>query len=106
MAVLGTVSMPGAVETDITGKTDLVGNGDFLLVVFGEVIDARPVVVCFEGNLGSVPPRIWFGRPWQSTPDMTARPSVPTIISVSRSSGPTTQVNSGGRRRAFTPCTR
>lgn len=65
-----TDSPPDAVETDIIGKTDLVGNGEFLLAVFGELVDARPVVVSFEGNPASVPPKVWFGRPWQGTPDM------------------------------------
>ncbi len=58
MSAPETVSPADAAETDITditGKTDLVGNGDFLLAVFGELVDARPVVVSFEGNPASVP---------------------------------------------------
>jgi len=67
-----TVSLPEAVETGITGITDLVGNGEFLLAVFGEIGDARPVVVSFEGNPARVPARVWFGRPWQGTPEESA----------------------------------
>ena len=37
--------------------------------MFGELVDARPVVVSFEGNPVSVAPKVWFGRPWQGTPD-------------------------------------
>lgn len=70
MSAPETVLPPDVAETDITGKTDLVGNGDFLLAVFGELVDARPVVVSFEGDPASVPPKVWFGRPWQGTPDM------------------------------------
>ena len=61
-----------AMETGITGETDPVGNGEFLLAVFGERVDARPVVVSFEGNPASVPGRVWFGAPWQGTPDVSA----------------------------------
>jgi len=65
-----TVSAPAAVETDITDETDFVGNGEFLLAVFGdELSDARPVVVSFEGNPASVPGKVWFGRPWQGNPE-------------------------------------
>ena len=70
MSSPATVLLPDAVETDITGETDLVGNGEFLLAVFGELVDARPVVVSFEGNPVSVPPKVWFGRPWQGTLDL------------------------------------
>ncbi len=66
------VSAQDVVETDITGKTDLVGNGEFLLAVFGELVDARPVLVSFEGNPASVPAKVWFGRPWQGTPEESA----------------------------------
>ena len=59
-------------ETDKTGETDLVGNGEFLLAVFGdELADARPVVVSFDGNPASVPAKVWFGRPWQGTPEVS-----------------------------------
>ena len=71
MSAPETVLPPDPAQTDITGKTDLVGNGEFLLAVFGdELADARPVVVSFEGNPASVPPKVWFGRPWQGTPDL------------------------------------
>lgn len=71
MSALATVLPTDVAETDITGKTDPVGNGDFLLAVFGELEDARPVVVSFEGNPASVPPKVWFGRPWQGTPGLS-----------------------------------
>ena len=71
MSAPETVSPPDAVETDITGKSDLVGNGEFLLAVFGELADARPVLVSFEGNPASVPAKVWFGRPWQGTPEVS-----------------------------------
>ena len=68
-----TVSAPDAVETDKTDETYFVGNGEFLLAVFGdELDDARPVVVSFEGNPASVPRKVWFGRPWQGKPDVSA----------------------------------
>ena len=70
MSTQETVLPPDVVETDITGKTDPVGNGEFLLAVFGELVEVRPVVVSFEGNPASAPPKVWFGRPWQGTPDM------------------------------------
>jgi hypothetical protein len=42
----------------------------FLLAVFGdELAGPRPVVVTFQGNPVSVPPKVWFGWPWQGTPD-------------------------------------
>ena len=72
-----TVLPPDPAETDITGETDLVGNGEFLLAVFGgELADARPVVVSFEGNPARAPAKVWFGRPWQGTPEVSA--SLPT----------------------------
>ena len=72
MSAPATASPPEAVETDITGKTDLVGNGEFLLAVFGELADARPVVVSFVGNPASAPAKVWFGRPWPGTPEVSA----------------------------------
>ena len=72
-----TVLPPDPAETDITGETDLVGNGEFLLAVFGgELADARPVVVSFEGNPAITPAKVWYGRPWQGTPEVSA--SLPT----------------------------
>jgi hypothetical protein len=71
MSAPETVLPPDAAETDKTGETDLVGNGEFLLAVFGELVDARPVVVSFEGNPVSVPGRVWFGGPWQGTLDLS-----------------------------------
>ena len=63
-----TLSQLDAAESDETGKTDLVSNGDFLEAVFdGGAEFARPVVVSFKGNPTNVPAKVWFGRPWQST---------------------------------------
>jgi hypothetical protein len=54
--------------TDITDETGRVHNVDFLAAVFGEnLIDARPVLVSFEGDPGSVTSKAWFGRPWAGT---------------------------------------
>jgi hypothetical protein len=72
MSTPETVLPPDEVETDITGKTDFVGNGDFLLAVFGELVDARPVVVSFEGNPATAPGKVWSGKPWQGAPDEVA----------------------------------
>ena len=70
MTVPRTVLPPDPVETDTTGETDLVRNGEFLLATFGdELPEARPVVVSFEGNPVSVAPKVWYGRPWQGSPD-------------------------------------
>lgn len=57
-------------ESGITGETGTVGNSEFLLAVFGELAEARPVVVSFEGNPASVAAKVWSGRPWQGTPDL------------------------------------
>ncbi len=66
------VFSPGLVETDETDKTDLGGNNEFLLAVFGgELSDARPVVVSFTGNPVSMPSRVWSGRPWRGSIDIT-----------------------------------
>lgn len=67
-----TVFSTDAVETDITDETYFVGNGEFLLAVFGdELTDARPVVVSFDGNPTSVSAKVWFGRPWQGKPEVS-----------------------------------
>ena len=51
---------------DDDGETRNVGNGEFLLAVFGDdLADARPLVVSFEGNPGSGPKKRWFGLPWR-----------------------------------------
>lgn len=71
MSAPETVLLPDAVETDITGETDAVGNSEFLLAVFGKLIDACPMVVSFEGNPVSVPTKVWFGRPWEGTRDLS-----------------------------------
>jgi len=72
MSAPETVFPPGPVETDITDETYFVGNGEFLLAVFGdELADARPVVVSFDGNPASVPAKVWFGRPWQGKPEVS-----------------------------------
>lgn len=68
-----TVFPPSPMETDKTGETDLVSNGEFLRAVFGDnLADLRPVVVSFTGNPSSVPSKVWFGSPWLGSPDMTA----------------------------------
>ena len=67
-----TVLSPAPVETDITDETYFVGNGELLLTVFGvELGEARPMVVSFTGNPRTVPRKVWFGRPWQGSADMT-----------------------------------
>ncbi|HVP41517.1 MAG TPA: hypothetical protein VMS95_06160 [Candidatus Krumholzibacteriaceae bacterium] len=56
---------PGPVETDKTGKTGFIGNGEFLRAIFGgDLMDARQVVVSFEGNPTTVPKSAWSGRAW------------------------------------------
>jgi hypothetical protein len=58
---------PELAETDETGETDAVGNGDFLRAVFGDFDDdTRPVVVSLTGNPVTAPKSAWFGRPWLS----------------------------------------
>ncbi|MBU0673014.1 MAG: RepB family DNA primase [Proteobacteria bacterium] len=58
-------------KTDKTDETDLVGNGQFLKVVFGdEPEDARPVLVSFSGNPTNVAAKGWFGRPWPDSYDV------------------------------------
>lgn len=60
-------------ETDKTGETDLVSNGEFLRAVFGDdLADLRPVVVSFAGNPTNAPGKVWFGSPWLGSADMTA----------------------------------
>jgi len=72
MSVPKTVSPPEAVEIDITGKTYHVGNDEFLLAVFGGLTDARPVVLSLEGNPANSPARVWTGRAWTGTPEVSA----------------------------------
>lgn len=68
-----TVSPPSPMETDKTGETDLVSNGEFLRAVFGDdLADVRPVVVSFTGNPTSAPGKVWFGSPWPGSADMAA----------------------------------
>ena len=56
-------------QTDATEGTCAVGNGEFLLAVFGsEIAGARPVVVSFAGDPTKVPAKAWFGWPWQVEP--------------------------------------
>lgn len=67
-----TVSPLSPMETDKTGRTDLVSNGEFLRTVFGDnLADVRPVVVSFAGNPMSVPGKVWFGSPWQGNTDFS-----------------------------------
>jgi hypothetical protein len=72
-----TVSAHDLVETDTSGKTYGISNGDFLLAVFGDAIadavnEARPVLVSFDGNPANVPTRVWFGKPWIGDADLSA----------------------------------
>ena len=61
------VSAPVARDTGATDETRNVGNGEFLLAVFGaDLADVRPLVVSFEGDPGSGPKKRWCGLPWQS----------------------------------------
>ena len=61
------VSVPDAMDTGTTDEIHNIGNGEFLLAVFGANLgDARPIVVSFEGDPGSVPSNCWSGLPWQS----------------------------------------
>ena len=60
--------------TDTTDETYAVGNGEFLRTVFGAApVDARPVVVSFDGNPTKVPAKAWFGRAWQAEPEAASR---------------------------------
>lgn len=103
-----TVSPADGVESDGTGETDLVDNGDFLRAVFADdLADARPVVVSFAGNPTSVPAKVWFGGPWEGEPDVSTRlPASANTTSVSRYSGPMRKAYSGARRHASRPCMR
>lgn len=68
-----TLFQPGPVETDKTGETDLLSNGEFLCGVFGdELKDGRPLVVSFAGNPNSLESKVWFGRPWLGPNDQPA----------------------------------
>jgi len=59
-------------ETDKTDETYSIGNHEFLTTVFGEKpASTRPVVVSFRGSPGTVPSRVWFGRSWQGSSDLT-----------------------------------
>ena len=61
-------------ETDKTGETDLVSNGEFLRTVFGDnLADMRPILVSFAGNPASVPGKRWFGRQYRSNTAFTGR---------------------------------
>lgn len=67
-----TISPLSLMETDKTGKTDLVSNGEFLRAVFGDnLADVCPVVVSFAGNPTSAPGKVWFGSPWPGNTDLT-----------------------------------
>ncbi len=56
-------------QTGITDKTDLVSNEEFLQLVFGERVIARPVLVGFRGNPSKVSAKAWFGKAWYGTED-------------------------------------
>jgi len=60
----------GRTETDKTGETDLVSNGDFMREVFGgDIADTRPFVVTFSGHPSK---GAWQGHPWPAEVDATA----------------------------------
>jgi hypothetical protein len=62
-----TVFPISAIETEKTGKTDLVSNNEFLHAVFGDNLkDNRPVVVSFDGNPAKAASRLWFGQAWHN----------------------------------------
>lgn len=74
MNARATVSPADGVETDETGETDLVDNGEFLRAVFADdLADARPLVVSFTGSPASAPAKVWFGRPWEGEPEVSPR---------------------------------
>ena len=61
------VSAPDARDVGTTDETHRIGNGTFLLAVFGDELgDACPHVVSFEGNPRSGPKKRWSGLPWRS----------------------------------------
>ena len=72
-----TFSAPCPKETGRSDETYAVDNDEFLLTVFGDaLIDARPVVVSFDGNPANAPARVWFGKPWLGAADQsTALPA-------------------------------
>lgn len=54
-------------QTDTTEETDVVGNDEFLLAIFGsDQTEVRPVVVSFKGDPTKVPAKDWFGQPWHA----------------------------------------
>jgi len=62
-----TLSPPAAAGTDTTGRTDIVGNDEFLRAVFGDpATDCRPLIVSFPGQPGKAPSKAWFGQPWMA----------------------------------------
>jgi len=64
------------VETDKTGETDSLSNGEFLRAVFGDTPDelgeVRPVLVSFAGSPATAPGKVWFGQPWSGDADLSA----------------------------------
>jgi len=100
-----TVFPMNPVETERTDETYSVDNSEFLRAVFGDLADARPVIVSFEGNPTDSPSKVWFGRPWHASTDVTA--SLPASannyfsLAVFR---PTRRANIGGGRRNSRHC--
>jgi hypothetical protein len=69
VTTLVTVPPASAVETDRTDETYAVGNGAFLMTVFGSApAETRPLLVSFEGDPTKASAKSWFGRPWQAEP--------------------------------------
>jgi hypothetical protein len=49
-------------KTDITDKTNILDNINFLRSIFGETLDdARPIIVSFKGSPKTVDKKKWFG---------------------------------------------
>lgn len=63
-------------ETDKTGESDSLSNGDFMRAVFGDATDdlgeVRPVLVSFTGSPATAPGKVWFGKPWSGNTDAAA----------------------------------
>lgn len=59
-----TSSQTEGLETNKTGETSPACNSEFMQVVFGELREARPIVVSFQGDPSHAPSKCWLGKPW------------------------------------------
>ncbi len=71
------VFAPFPQETDTSDKTYAVGNGEFMLAVFGDAMintptGAHPVLVSFHGNPSNAPARVWSVKPWLGDADLSS----------------------------------